>query len=530
MRTIDHALRARSHTFLCLLLFLAAGAVGCGGHRDEKPGDAATKIVGDTGGHTAIAVEAGVVPDSARDADHGDGSITLLPFPRVTVLGPTRATDEEAKEIRKLINDLVDLDTPDYGLSATLSGGAFAPIPSSGAFGSGILTDHGLKTNHAFKRLVEFGPKALPFLLESLDDPMATKLEVDRATLMGAAWLGHEIRGNPVNRAEAVALKEANTKQEDEIDDEYTVRVGDVCFVAIGQITNRSYSAVRYQPTGCLVINSPVKDKKLASEVRKIWGRTPDSQKFLDSLLIDFYSRGERSTGFQAGAAMRLAYYFPKESMALIVERLNGLDVTATDSSQMKNGNGVWSSFLIKSMLWSSDPRISAAILDIFKRTTSESTVMTCLPAIGNEHDELVFGKLTKLLDERVGIDGKEKDHTGLLSTIGRRFPERANKVFRLYLEDDSLVRRQTVCRTLMGTCGQLSIELLHPFLADKRDAPGSIILSPVKQQLRVCDLAADAIAQNFPDLKFGLYGTHEDLDRQIEEMTQTIASIKKDD
>ena len=516
-----------------LLLFVASVAsVGCGGPHVEKPMDGATNGAGEIKSDENSVKSTDDVTSAtiADDAEQRDKSITLLPVPKIKVVGPTRATKAEASEVRSLIKKLADLDAPDYGLSATLSGSSFAPIESSGHAGTLIFTNHGLKTNETFKKLVEFGPMALPFLLEALGDETPTKLETIRATLMGAAWLGHEIRGNPVNQAESEALKNANTKQEDDIDDEYIVRIGDVCFVAIGQITNRSYSAVRYQPTGCLVVNSPVKDKKLAAEVRAIWGKAPDAQNLLDSLLTDFYSRGVNSTGFQSGAAMRLAYYFPKESLDLIVERLKGLDVTRIDSEQKKDKNGIWSSFLIKSMIWSSDQRVRAELLDIFKRATDEGPIIACLPAIGNEHDDLVFATLTKRVEGRTSQDETKADDMGLLTLIGTRFPDRAEEVFRHYMDDDSLVRRQTMCRTLMGNFGNLSIKLLHPFFADKRDAPGSIILSPVKQQLRICDLAAYAISQSFPEIKFNLYGSHAELDQRIVGMGEKIANMKNDD
>ena len=44
-----------------------------------------------------------------------------------------------------------------------------------------------------------------------------------------------------------------------------------MCFVAVGQIVGRGYAAVRYQPTACIVINSPTHDAKLRSDVRAAW-------------------------------------------------------------------------------------------------------------------------------------------------------------------------------------------------------------------------------------------------------------------
>src|SRR5260370_38661669 len=62
-----------------------------------------------------------------------------------------------------------------------------------------------------------------------------------------------------------------NTRDRERSIDRYTLRVGDLCYVAIGQIVNRHLSALRYQPTLCLVINSPVGTPALADVVRKEW-------------------------------------------------------------------------------------------------------------------------------------------------------------------------------------------------------------------------------------------------------------------
>ena len=163
-----------------------------------------------------------------------------------------KTTEAESRKIRGLIADLAKIDNPDFGLSPTLTGDAFAPIPASGHFGMGLLTYHGLKTNPAFKSLVELGPKALPLLLESLDNKTPTKLTLEHDGLNGVMSFGHEICGKFAEQTQAKVLADAQADAccfgGDHIDN-YTVKVGDVCFVAIGQITNRDYNALRCQPT-----------------------------------------------------------------------------------------------------------------------------------------------------------------------------------------------------------------------------------------------------------------------------------------
>ena len=82
----------------------------------------------------------------------------------------------EAGKIKALIKNLANIDSPDFGLSPTFSGFAFAPIPSARETGAMILTNPGVKESNDFKELVKLGPKALPFLLKALDEKTPTKL------------------------------------------------------------------------------------------------------------------------------------------------------------------------------------------------------------------------------------------------------------------------------------------------------------------------------------------------------------------
>src|SRR5690242_19434020 len=119
------------------------------------------------------------------------------------------------------------------------------------------------------RTLVEMGPDSLPFLLDALDDKTPTKMRSRRrdspiGLVMG---LTNELCGNPANPVEARVLgpdvvwvweKSRSSKRLDS----YTVKVGDLCLVAIGEIVGRGYHAARFQPTNVLYINSPTEDAK----------------------------------------------------------------------------------------------------------------------------------------------------------------------------------------------------------------------------------------------------------------------------
>ena len=89
----------------------------------------------------------------------------------------------------------------------------------------------------------------------------------------------------------------------------YTVKVGDICYALVGQIVGRTLLPVRYQPTGGLVINSPVAKPELAAKVRKDWtGLT--AADFLNQLIQDANAEGSSN---REEAVRRLRYYFPSD-------------------------------------------------------------------------------------------------------------------------------------------------------------------------------------------------------------------------
>ena len=161
-----------------------------------------------------------------------------------------------------------------------------------------MLTDHKLKRSDTLKELVSLGPDALPLLLDALDDKTPTKIVLKHATGFGAMWYGSELGLNPVNSAEIAIYNERLASERRAFDfektiEKHTVTVGDVCFVAVGQIVGRGYSAVRYQPTACIVINSTTQDPTVcAADVRAIWMSKDSWRNFLDALLADYATEG----------------------------------------------------------------------------------------------------------------------------------------------------------------------------------------------------------------------------------------------
>ena len=182
-------------------------------------------------------------------------------------------------------------------------------------FNGGIIGSDKPVISPVMRELVRRGLLALPKLIDHLSDPRPTELVVDNGFSGRCFSDEYDARHhNPKGRANGV-----NTEIEINFQDEYTLKVGDLCFVAVGQIVNRNLNAVRYQPTLCLVINSPVKTPALATAIKADWSKlTPTEHEkslVLDAHRLDYDSPAE--------ALKRLWFYYPKTGERLILEMLN---------------------------------------------------------------------------------------------------------------------------------------------------------------------------------------------------------------
>jgi hypothetical protein len=449
---------------------------------------------------------------------------------------------EEQARILMLIGNLANITNPDFGLSPTMSGDAFAPVSNARRAGAMLLTDHRLSTSEDFVELVKLGPKALPLLLKSLDNQTPTKLVITHDSFFGGMWFANELRGNPGNEAEQKVLTTVTNRQPgfDMTNiSPYTVRIGDVCLVIVGQIVGRSYQAVRYQPTACIAINSPTHDTNLAQQVRKIWSSPEPAQHLLDSLLLDFASIGvfngksldgwDVGSELQIGAAMRLLYYFPRETTNLIATRLRGLDVRKYDMAR-EVADGVRPNEFIKAVSWSQEPAIQAELHRICDVTTDPEI----LRFAGMAMEGLNANDFRMRLEETIANlpetePGPYGDGYNLLVSLGKQFGMGARPVFEHYMQNASLQRRRSMCKVLAEVRGDWSVDLLGPLLEDSRLADGwdySVIPGQNEPRLpiRICDEAAETITQNFPKLKFKMAGQHSDLNRQIQKMQEQIA------
>jgi hypothetical protein len=240
--------------------------------------------------------------------------------------------------VDQLIDDLTLIDSQSPGIYSAAVYEGFIADNTPGSFEMGVLGPPPPKVPPQMSELVRRGPLALPELIKHLDDGRPTKLEV-----------GNQPSGNQIG-VDAFMFMDFSDEYDPRVPhwfDEaewkrgpwpmekafsglYTVKVADVCYVLIGQIVNRHLLAVRYQPSGGLIVNSPIEAPSLAEKVKTDWGNT-DAENLRQSLLEDIRATNqpkrigapEYTRRFVNPALTRLRYYFPDTYAALKGDDLN---------------------------------------------------------------------------------------------------------------------------------------------------------------------------------------------------------------
>jgi len=262
--------------------------------------------------------------------------------PIIKASPPPQPTSEEAAHIRTLIRELGTLsDTAPVAVNAN-SETWFDPKPLPDA----TWIDARERENeekHIFgplKELASLGPRVIPFLLDSLQDKTPTHVSIgpfSRPTPVSMV-ASTEIPFNPRNVREAglvAAFTNTTMPPAHASVSSHVVTVGDLCFVTLGQIVRRGYRPVETSEENAVVITSPSSNPAIARCVRAIWAGKNPAQVLMDSLLCDLLSpssvelsgwhvdvNNTFSDSIQLNAAIRLAYYFPRETAPMFMARL----------------------------------------------------------------------------------------------------------------------------------------------------------------------------------------------------------------
>jgi ankyrin repeat protein len=244
---------------------------------------------------------------------------TLLP-----VVASARAeppAKPAAVNIPALIDKLTEVAYGDIGYSQSVSGSIFLPLDRQGQVATALLFQGPISSSESMRDLVKQGAAAVPELLKHLDDLRPTKVTVTHEGPVGFMSIStSNIRGGrrpvppgPEDEEDPYVPVEADSLNR------YTLTVGDLCYVALGQIVNRDYFAVGYMPTAIVFVTASSHSAERRAEVRREWrGLTPEKHKA--SLVKDFFE--SPSTDARIGACKRLAYYYPEVLESLAPEML----------------------------------------------------------------------------------------------------------------------------------------------------------------------------------------------------------------
>jgi hypothetical protein len=215
-----------------------------------------------------------------------------------------------------LIDRLPQVSKVGYGYSALFSGSQFLPEPDSAQIQSLILGSQAPTNSAILESIVRRGVVAVPSLLKHLDDARRTKIP----PLSGMMWMSFDDEYDYNRRLRKGAPTGVNRDTFGQNHPtNHTVTVGDLCFVALGQIVNRSFDATRYQPTGGLVISSPTYSSRLCAVVRRDFEGLSE-KKHRDLLVRDFLEPDFEER--RNGACRRIAFYYPEAIEPLVLKQL----------------------------------------------------------------------------------------------------------------------------------------------------------------------------------------------------------------
>jgi hypothetical protein len=250
----------------------------------------------------------------------------------------------------ELIDRLTDVGSEGIGSHSTAWAAGFLALDEEPEFRGGVLGSKKPEVSPTMRELVRRGVRALPDLIKHLEDARSTSVVVGPQGPFGGTW--HSDEYDSRSRDPKKCPQGVNTRRQVDVR-AYTLRVGDLCYVAIGQIVNRNLSALRYQPTACLVINSPVENSKLADAVRKDWsGLTADAHR--QSLTQDAFD----PSPFAAPAALkRLWFYYPQAGEELARKLL---------ACPLYGDEAVWD-FVMKRLVKEHDPVNWDVLIDAYK-------------------------------------------------------------------------------------------------------------------------------------------------------------------
>lgn len=223
--------------------------------------------------------------------------------------------------VAELIDQLSDIAEGDLGYMPTMSGDRFLPLDVSKRRAVLFFQTPPAKSE-TLHELVKRGAMAIPQLVAHLADQRPTKITLKHDGGLGGIFFKDEYDFNSRTATQqplGVNRNRLGLSYDDGQPNCHTVTVGDLCFVAIGQIVNRNFNAARYQPTACIMINSPTYSERLRRAIETEWGElTPE--RHVESLTRDLFEPDFEWR--REGACLRLGFYYPEALEPLAVRQL----------------------------------------------------------------------------------------------------------------------------------------------------------------------------------------------------------------
>ncbi|MCU0727883.1 MAG: hypothetical protein MUE73_19165 [Planctomycetes bacterium] len=476
----------------------------------------------------------GVAQDAEEEPEAPKPAPSIAPHVPLDVGANRPRPAASYRRVEALIADLAKLDDWRDGISLSSGGGVgFDP------HGTDQEVPEGHPGHEAFTALVALGAEAISALLVHLDDERETELTVGHSGWWGGMWCQTEVDANAAMPAELAAIRaafpggwpddpacgEARWERMQLPVFRHAVTIGDCCFAILGQIVNRVYEAVRYQPTSCFVVNSPTRDPRIARAVRLQWeGRDPRvelARRLADDLFTapagdDRSEMGDR----QAGAAERLLTWFPEASEGWIVAMVDAVDgpgVAGTEPACQPAYE------ILRRLGWCDRPAIRAACLRLALRTDSPYTLHRVLDAIDPAADEALHARLVGFLAGTTGAFGESGWVGCFLRAIRDRWPERYEAALVAQLKR-TLSDVQVVAEQVYRDGTLLPVAAWRPMLvSDVKAVPWTSGGKHPLERLRLCDVAAREIARQRPDLPFDESADETTRDARIQAMRTVL-------
>ena len=480
----------------------------------------------------------------------------------VVLCGPAFCEDAPRKsgEPEALINKLTEVSELGYGYSAMFSGSQFLPQADADEVHTLVLGSQRPTKSSTLEAIVRQGIIAVPSLLKHLDDDRKTQIQ----PVKGMMWMSFADEYDFNRRVRKQSPEGVNLQTLGQKPSPHQITVGDLCYVALGQILNRSFNATRYQPTGGVVVSSPTESKRLCAVVREDWQGLTE-EKHRQSLIQDFLTPDSEDR--RIGAYRRLALYYPQSVEGLVLKQLSEPKWAVTEKTRFiealvhddskRIGDAVKQAFLqtpqddyfspaclrclasrgyasflvaqleaiepdavepdrlhleyLRAISTSKERAVREKMLDILKRARNADYFMAALGGVEPPEGDMVLVLAKKLLD---GLPEDTKQGLNMLQMIGQRYPGSAVRIYQDFLKSGSARRAETMCRVLWYG-NPLSKQILAPLLDDKRELKGFSI------PMRVCDRAATAISQTTDRIRFDSEWTVTQKDEAIIKLKQ---------